>query len=70
MSEVVSEVHTASKAAYSVNDFCHVYSIGRTLFYDEVAAGRLRVRKVGKKTLVLASDGEAWANSLPEGSNQ
>jgi len=66
MSEVVSEVHTGRKA-YSVNDFCQAYSIGRTLFYDEVAAGRLRVRKVGKKTLVLATDGEAWANSLPEG---
>ena len=67
MSEGLSEVSAGRKAAYSVNEFCQTYSIGRTLFYDEVAAGRLRVKKAGKKTLVLATDGEAWAHGLPDG---
>jgi hypothetical protein len=31
-----------------------------------VRRGRLRALKVGKKTLVLKSDAESWAKSLPE----
>lgn len=66
MSET-NEVSTSQKAAYSVNEFCQLYSIGRTLFYDEVAEGRLRVKKAGSKTLILATDANAWASSLPDG---
>jgi hypothetical protein len=66
MSEVV-EMSSGQKAAYCVNEFCRMYSIGRTLFYDEIAAGRLRVKKAGAKTLVLAEDAEAWAKALPDG---
>jgi hypothetical protein len=67
MNEVVDEVNTGRKAAYSVNEFCQMYSVGRTFFYDEIAAGRLRVKKAGAKTLVLATDAQTWAQSLPDG---
>lgn len=53
------------KAALTVNEFCNRYSIGRNLFYDEVKAGRLRTRKAGRRTLVLATDAAAWAHALP-----
>ncbi|GLR54348.1 helix-turn-helix domain-containing protein [Shinella yambaruensis] len=66
MSEDVG-MSVGRKAAYSVNEFCSMYSIGRTLFYDEVDAGRLRIKKAGTKTLVLASDADKWAQSLPDG---
>jgi hypothetical protein len=51
--------------AFTVNDFCRKFRIGRDKFYDEVRDRRLRARKVGKKTVVLKSDAETWTASLP-----
>lgn len=56
----------APKKAYSVNEFCETYSIGRTLTYEEISAGRLPVRKLGRRTLILLVDAEKWAQSLPK----
>ncbi|RFC67413.1 DNA-binding protein [Mesorhizobium denitrificans] len=46
-------------------DFRETANIGKTKFYEEVAAGRLRVRKVGRKTLIDARDAIAWRDALP-----
>lgn len=54
-------------SAYTIKQFCEEFGIGRSLAYAEIAAGRLRSRKVGKRTLVMRSDVERWAESLPEG---
>jgi hypothetical protein len=51
--------------AYTRIDFCRAYGIGKTTFYEEVKSGRLPVRKIGRRTLVLADDAERWAQSLP-----
>lgn len=51
--------------ALSIADFCAAYSIGRTLAYEEIAAGRLRAKKAGSRTLILQRDAQAWAESLP-----
>jgi excisionase family DNA binding protein len=56
----------ASRKAFAVREFCDQYGICRDTFYSEVKRGRLRALKVGKKTLVLKSDAESWAKSLPE----
>jgi excisionase family DNA binding protein len=56
----------SSKEAFAVREFCDRYGICRDTFYGEVKRGRLRALKVGKRTLVLKSDAEAWATSLPE----
>lgn len=52
--------------ALSVEAFCRLYGIGRTHFYQEVKAGRIPVRKAGKRTLVLKEDAEAWLAALPK----
>ena len=49
----------------TVGEFCARYSIGRTSFYREVAAGRLRLRKFGTASRIARADAEAWADSLP-----
>lgn len=51
--------------AFTVKDFMATYSVGRTKFYEEVKAGRLRIRKMGKRTLIAKADAEEWLNSLP-----
>lgn len=51
--------------ALTVRRFCELHAIGRTTFYEEVKAGRLRTRKVGARTLVLSEDAEDWRRRLP-----
>jgi excisionase family DNA binding protein len=50
--------------AFSIDEFCRRYGIGRTTSYAEIAAGRLRCRKVGKRSLITEDDAEAWLESL------
>ena len=54
-----------TKEAFAVAEFCDRYGICRDTFYSEVKRGRLRALKLGKKTIVLKSDAEAWRNNLP-----
>jgi len=49
----------------TVADFLARYSIGRTSFYREVAAQRIRIRKLGTASRIARTDAEAWAASLP-----
>lgn len=49
----------------TVADFLARYSIGRTSFYREVAASRIRIRKFGSATRIARTDAEQWAASLP-----
>lgn len=51
--------------AFSVRQFCEMHAIGRTTFYEEVKYGRLRIRKLGKRTLVLREEAERWVCALP-----
>ena len=37
----------------------------RSFLYSEIKSGRLRARKRGRRTIVLAEDREAWRRSLP-----
>lgn len=51
--------------ALTINDFCRRFSVGRTFAYAEIKAGRLIARKAGNRTVILHSDSERWAESLP-----
>lgn len=57
--------HQSTKAAFSPREFCAAFGLGLTTFYAEVSAGRLRARKVGARTIVLASEARRWADALP-----
>lgn len=52
--------------AYPFPDFLKLAGIGRTKAYEEINAGRLKVRKNGNRTIVLAADARAWLEALPE----
>ena len=56
---------THSRRAFSIREFCRQYSVGRTNAYQEIAAGRLRAVKVGRRTLITHDDAEAWLAALP-----
>ena len=42
------------KRAFSIDQFCSRYGVGRTTAYEEIKAKRLQVVKAGKRTLVPA----------------
>jgi hypothetical protein len=49
----------------TMGEFLARYSCARTTAYREVAAGRLKLRKLGTATRIARADAEAWAASLP-----
>jgi len=51
--------------AYTISDVEKRSRIGRTLIYSEIASGRLKARKVGRRTIVLEGDLRTWLDSLP-----
>ena len=54
-----------NKRMLSVNDFCTLYSIGRTKTYELIARRELKARRVGNRTLIPFDEAEAWASELP-----
>lgn len=42
------------KIAYSIKEACKASSLGRTTIYSHIAAGRLRVTRVGGRTIIPA----------------
>ena len=51
--------------AYSIQDTCNAFGIGRTRIYELLSCGHLEGRKLGKKTLISASSLKAYFNGLP-----
>lgn len=51
--------------SYRPRDFCQSERIGLSKFWAEVRAGRLRVRKAGRVSLVFEEDRQRWRQSLP-----
>jgi excisionase family DNA binding protein len=51
------------RIAYSIADACTATSCGRTTIYKAIKCGKLRAVKVGRRTVITASDLIAWLNS-------
>jgi excisionase family DNA binding protein len=52
-------------AANTVAEVLRRVGISRTKFYQEISAGRLKARKIGRKTVVLETDLRAYLDALP-----
>lgn len=50
---------------YTISQCCRMASIGRTKFYELIASGEIPVRKIGKKSLVAATDLRTFVERLP-----
>ncbi len=53
------------KLSYTINEACESIGIGRTKLYREIDEGRIKPRKLGKRTIILADDLQNYLNSLP-----
>jgi excisionase family DNA binding protein len=54
------------KSAYTVREILHEVGFSRSTLYLEIAKGRLKAHKIGKKTIFLAEDVRSYLESLPE----
>ena len=54
-----------SPEVFSIPEFCAWARVSRTTAFKEVAAGRLKARRIGRKSLVTLDAARAWVNSLP-----
>jgi len=53
------------REAVSIAEASAISGVGRTRLYAEIAKGNLRVRKLGRRSLILLSDLKAFLASLP-----
>jgi len=54
-----------SSLAFTIAQAAKVSGVGRSTIYNELGAGKLQARKLGRRTLILASDLSLWLSSLP-----
>lgn len=53
--------------ALTIKQFCECYGVSRSFAYTQIAAGKLRTRKAGRRTLIMLFDANWWLNTLPSG---
>lgn len=56
-----------NKKAFSIKEFSEVVSLGKTRIYEEIKSGRLKVCKIGRRTIITDQAADEWLQSLPEG---
>jgi len=54
--------------ALSIDQFCKWAGIGRSLAYKEIDAGKLKTKKVGRRTIITLDAARDWLSALPDGS--
>lgn len=64
--ELEMNTELGNRGALTVDEFCEWLGVGRSLFYREVAAGRIRLRKIGRKSVVTVPDALTYRDSLPD----
>lgn len=55
--------------AYDVDGAARVTGVGRNKIYDEIQAGRLEARKLGRRTVITRAAIERWFGTLPRFTN-
>lgn len=52
--------------ALTITEAVKVTGVGRSTIYAELAAGRLKARKLGTRTLITSADLREWLAALPD----
>ena len=53
------------RLAFGIDEFCKIANLGRTTLYKDIAEGRLRAVKNGRRTVILREDAMAFLAALP-----
>ena len=52
------------RLTYTIPQVCEAVNTSRSLLYQEIRAGRLRILKLGRKTLITDAALRAWVDLL------
>jgi len=55
-----------SKLGYSIPALAEAADVSRSKLYEELAAGRLKAKKFGSRTIIPADEAKRWLDSLPD----
>jgi excisionase family DNA binding protein len=58
-------VQSALDVALTVEEAAKAAGVGRTTIFFELRNGRLKARKVGRRTVIAVADLHAWLEALP-----
>ena len=59
-----------SQLSYSIDETSAALGIGRTKVYELINSGKLKARKIGKRTIILKEDLEAFLQNLQQYSKE
>jgi excisionase family DNA binding protein len=59
-------IKPTSKLAYSIAELASAAGVGRSFIYEEIKSGRLKLKKAGRRSLVMEEDARAWLAGMPE----
>ena len=59
-SNSTTDGHSPVKEAYSVDEFCSAYGVGRSFAYQEINSGRLKTAKVRKRRIIPVPAAREW----------
>jgi predicted DNA-binding transcriptional regulator AlpA len=65
MLHLQSEPRAEERRAYRIPDFCWRYGVSRSMAYKLAKEGRLRLVKIGGRSLILHEDAEALLRESP-----
>ncbi len=51
--------------AYDIKSFCMAFNVSRSFVYDEIKVGRLKIVKVGRRTLIPRDYAREWLHRGP-----
>jgi excisionase family DNA binding protein len=63
---VNEKIQEVDRQALSIAEVSSVSGLGRTKIYEAIAAGTLKARKCGKRTLILPDDLREFLTNLPQ----
>ena len=65
MHDDTKQTTDTSRKLFSLSEFAARNGIARSTIYLEHERGRLTIRKLGRKSVILAEDELLWRNGLP-----
>src|SRR5688572_3270248 len=60
------EIGGLDRLAFTIEETARICGLGRSTIYTAVADGRLRIRKNGRRTMVLRDDVKSFLAALPQ----
>jgi excisionase family DNA binding protein len=61
----VRHIKVPNKLAFSISELAELASVGRSFIYEEIKSGRLKLKKAGRRSLILCDEAKAWLEAMP-----